>query len=672
MQPRLVTGFDRYIHVICVALCGWLGVAATAQADNRWQAQILEPPPEFDSVGVQQISTNGSILAGRLCDINYNCSAFVWSEAAGYRTIILPGDTQSDFVALSADGATALGRSCLGTTCRGVLWREGKGMETLILPGDSSLGRSSDEILAMSEDGSTVIGYSLGNGVTRGFAWTEETGIVPLILAGDARVRGLTVAPQGATVGGRSCPTQVSTACRAFVWTAQSGMTPLFLPGDTRSGRTLVSSDGATAISISYGLYTTGLIWTLDGQIINLGRNRVPGLVSDDGSVVVGSSFGVPFAWTPEVPYQLLGDQQNIRVEGLAGNGFVWGDFPEGVVRRAFLWTEEQKLQPIELGGETASRVYRVAPNGTAAGWSSYDDDLSRLFRGWIRGVDGALHELILEGRPDADTRPFYISDDGLTAVGPTNFDGEQKNFIWTKNLGAEVLILDDDIRSVVNYDSIPKNGSTVIGLSCYPFDDCRPFAWTASLGIQNLAIDGYASIWAYLVSQNGSVIVGEACDDVAGCDSVIWSLAQESVESTEGMVTGGGWIASTTGVGAAAAAKADRTTFGFVSRYEKGNDAPTGNVQLQVEGFNFKASHQEWLVIDGPSARLQAVGTINGAGSYKVILTVIDGKVTPGRSVDQIHIKLWNTDDGAVVYDKQADLSGGSIVIHKAPRGRR
>ncbi|MCU0503770.1 MAG: hypothetical protein MUC51_18785, partial [Anaerolineae bacterium] len=62
--------------------------------------------------------------------------------------------------------------------------------------------------------------------------------------------------------------------------------------------------------------------------------------------------------------------------------------------------------------------------------------------------------------------------------------------------------------------------------------------------------------------------------------------------------------------------------------------------------------------------AQFKGVGTINGEGSYKFMITADDG------SPDTFRIKIWY-EDGAgehVVYDNgsQQPLGGGSIVVHK------
>jgi hypothetical protein len=144
-------------------------------------------------------------------------------------------------------------------------------------------------------------------------------------------------------------------------------------------------------------------------------------------------------------------------------------------------------------------------------------------------------------------------------------------------------------------------------------------------------------------------------------------------------MVTGGGWIMSPAGAYTPDPSLSGKATFGFVSRYKKGADVPTGNTQFnfQVADLNFHADSYDWMLIAHHKAMFKGTGTINGTGDYGFMLSAIDEKLTPSTDVDKFRIKIWDKDDGdAVVYDnnigedENADpttgIAGGQIVIHK------
>ncbi len=146
------------------------------------------------------------------------------------------------------------------------------------------------------------------------------------------------------------------------------------------------------------------------------------------------------------------------------------------------------------------------------------------------------------------------------------------------------------------------------------------------------------------------------------------------------GFVTGGGWIASPAGAYTADPSLAGKATFGFVSKYRKGQTAPAGETEFQFHagGMDFQSSGYEWLVIANSKAQYKGVGTINGAGSYGFMLSAIDGDLNKVKGPDTFRIKIWDRNNrDAVVYDNQvgagdsADpmttLGGGSVVVHKA-----
>jgi hypothetical protein len=144
------------------------------------------------------------------------------------------------------------------------------------------------------------------------------------------------------------------------------------------------------------------------------------------------------------------------------------------------------------------------------------------------------------------------------------------------------------------------------------------------------------------------------------------------------GFVTGGGWIASPAGAYAADPSVAGKATFGFVSKYRKGQTVPTGETQFQFRaaGMDFQSTAYDWLVVAGAKAQYKGTGTINGAGSYGFMLTAIDGDLK-GTGPDTFRIRVWDRADGdAAIYDNMLGapdttdpstaLGGGSIVVHK------
>ncbi len=146
------------------------------------------------------------------------------------------------------------------------------------------------------------------------------------------------------------------------------------------------------------------------------------------------------------------------------------------------------------------------------------------------------------------------------------------------------------------------------------------------------------------------------------------------------GFVTGGGWIWSPQGAYMDDPSLEGKANFGFVSKYKKGANIPTGQTEFQfkVADLNFHSDSYEWLVVAGAKAKYKGTGTINGEGDFKFMLTAIDADINADDAfhVDRFRIKIWFEENGAeyVVYDNArgddddmatTEIGGGSIVIH-------
>jgi len=142
------------------------------------------------------------------------------------------------------------------------------------------------------------------------------------------------------------------------------------------------------------------------------------------------------------------------------------------------------------------------------------------------------------------------------------------------------------------------------------------------------------------------------------------------------GFVTGGGWINSPAGAYTENPSLTEKATFGFVSKYQKGANVPTGQTEFQfkIANLNFHSDSYDWLVIAGARAQYKGTGTINGNGGYGFMLTAIDGQVI-GNDLDKFRMKIWDKTTDSIIYDNQigvednADpataIAGGSIIIH-------
>ncbi|HUF09029.1 MAG TPA: PKD domain-containing protein, partial [Rhodothermales bacterium] len=175
------------------------------------------------------------------------------------------------------------------------------------------------------------------------------------------------------------------------------------------------------------------------------------------------------------------------------------------------------------------------------------------------------------------------------------------------------------------------------------------------------------------------SVTVSDGTD-IGGSDTARFQYVVV-YDPNGGFVTGGGWIDSPAGAYANDVSLSGKATFGFVSKYQKGAQVPTGQTQFNFEvgAFSFRSTAYEWLVVSGPKAQYKGVGQVNGNGDFGFLLTATDGHLPGGGGADKFRIKIWDRISGEIIYDnvggagddlETADpqpISGGSIVIHSA-----
>ena len=172
--------------------------------------------------------------------------------------------------------------------------------------------------------------------------------------------------------------------------------------------------------------------------------------------------------------------------------------------------------------------------------------------------------------------------------------------------------------------------------------------------------------------------------DDDGGSDDEIYQYVVV-FDPSGAFVTGGGHIDSPAGAYVADPTLAGRATFGFVSKYKKGANTPSGNTEFKFKAgdLSFRSTAYDWLVVAGAQAKFKGVGAINGGGDYGFQLSARDSDINGGGTSDAFRIKIWDRSNGDdVVYDNEigagddADpvtaLSGGSIQIHEPKGGGR
>jgi len=164
-----------------------------------------------------------------------------------------------------------------------------------------------------------------------------------------------------------------------------------------------------------------------------------------------------------------------------------------------------------------------------------------------------------------------------------------------------------------------------------------------------------------------------DSAQEVGGMDAIVVVY-----DPSAGFVTGGGWIMSPPGAYTPDPVLSDTATFGFVSKYHKGKDTPSGQTEFRfkVANFRFTSTSYDWLVIAGARAQYTGSGLVNDAGDYKFTLSAVDGDLLNVRMADKFRMKIWDRSSGLIIYDNQlgdadtniatTSIAGGAIVIHK------
>jgi hypothetical protein len=194
------------------------------------------------------------------------------------------------------------------------------------------------------------------------------------------------------------------------------------------------------------------------------------------------------------------------------------------------------------------------------------------------------------------------------------------------------------------------------------PDGDALTYAWdfgdsNSGIGATPTHTYGDAGIYDVCLTVNDGNVNSEAVCTIA----VVY-------DPDGGFVTGGGWIDSPAGAYKPDESLTGKATFGFVSKYKRGSDIPTGNTEFQFHAgdLNFHSSSYDWLVVTGSGyAKFKGSGTINGEGDYKFMIWAGNG------DPDTFRIRIWTEDETTAaetdVYDNGFDqpIGGGSIVIH-------
>ena len=148
-----------------------------------------------------------------------------------------------------------------------------------------------------------------------------------------------------------------------------------------------------------------------------------------------------------------------------------------------------------------------------------------------------------------------------------------------------------------------------------------------------------------------------------------------------DGFVNGHGKIDSPAGALVADPQAAGRMDFVFDARYRKNDLIPTGSTSFKFTAGNldFESVSCDWFVVGPARGAYRGTGTINGAGNYSFLLSVVDGDDIAAGVVDKLRLKITNKATGSLIYDSQmgapdtamatTPVTGGTIEV-RLPNG--
>ncbi len=404
-------------------------------------------------------------------------------------------------------------------------------------------------------------------------------------------------------------------------------------------GSPISTTFGEATATVLAGSHFVSAYATVGGSYTKFGEFTID---VDPGDIIIGDVGAPTVVVTQPVGSEpICGD--SVLVEGTAtddGTGVASITVNDVIVE--FNSTDNQE-DPNEVSFSTTANVPVIGKNTIIIVVTDESDNSITIERIVYREICNLPPEITLITGP---SDPVALGADyEMTGYFTDPDDGDEHNATW--DWGDDT----DPSVGIVDQESDVVTGS---------HDYLEPGVYTITLTVEDLA--------------------GES-------DRATWSQYTIIYDPSGGFVTGGGWIDSPLGAYPEDPDLSGKANFGFVAKYKKDAKVPTGNTEFQFHAgdLNFHSDTYEWLLIAGARAVFKGTGTINGEGSYKFILTAVDGELPGGGGVDKFRIKIWledeETGEEIIIYDnklgaeddteldKTTEIRGGNIMIHKKPK---
>lgn len=232
-----------------------------------------------DSLAVEAVSLDGTVLAGTANNTQGTIAAFVRQSSGAFQSLGTMSDQHpySYGTGLSADGRVAVGYTRALFSSRAFRWSAGAGMQDLGQP--NGVQPADIHASAASSDGSVIVGYYAipeyrDLPPAHAFRWTNSGGIEDLAPpAGKLGGYALGVSGDGEVVVGvaANAPTAAEAMFeQAWVWRRSTGTVALASSGFRSSRAQAISADGKIIVGSGTKLTTAraaAVAWDAEGNL---------------------------------------------------------------------------------------------------------------------------------------------------------------------------------------------------------------------------------------------------------------------------------------------------------------------------------------------------------------------------------------------------------------------
>ena len=222
----------------------------------------------------------------------------------------------------------------------------------------------------------------------------------------------------------------------------------------------------------------------------------------------------------------------------------------------------------------------------------------------------------------------------------------------------------------------VPPDSQLPVVTSIGPASETSyPFGTTVNLSASFTDNGGtHTAVWtidgvsfAGTVDEGAGTVSGSWTPSMPGYYIVTLTITDQSGNTTtvttaiiifdrgDGFMNGKGKLDIPAGSFPGGPAGADNFNYNFDTRYRKDDLVPTGAVQFKLNagGWQFDGTSTDWFVVSFAKGLIRGTGTINGTGSYRFLISGLDGDDIGGGTPDMLRLQIKDT-TGTVIFDNQ------------------